>query len=128
MTLESLKAIAIATLNDWLKNLAPVFQPMRSKTKSFRTINWDDRETISVRRSSVPLFLFKSFPVFFVSAWCSLQCFRLTQFLYCEADVMPSIPKLVRRVFLFLQGSSTANNQASLQGFLPSLRHSLQLR
>ena len=101
MSLESLNAIAIATLNDWLKNLAPVFQPMRSKTKSFRTINWDDRETISVRRSSVPLFLFKSLPVFFVSAWCSLQCFRLTQFLYCEADVMPSIPKLVRSVFFF---------------------------
>ena len=25
--------IAIATLSDWLKRLAPVFQPMRSKTK-----------------------------------------------------------------------------------------------
>ena len=100
MTLESLNAIAIATLNDWLKNLAPVFQPMRSKTKSFRTINWDARETISLRRSCVPLFLFKSLAVFFVCAWCSLQCFRRTQFfLYCEADVMPSIPKLVRRVF-----------------------------
>ena len=27
-------AIPIATLNDWLKNLAPVFQPMRNKTKT----------------------------------------------------------------------------------------------
>ena len=26
-------AIAIATLSDWLRRLAPVFQPMRSKTK-----------------------------------------------------------------------------------------------
>lgn len=25
--------IAIATLDDWLRNLAPIFQPMRSKTK-----------------------------------------------------------------------------------------------
>ena len=25
-------AIAIATLSDWLKSLAPVFQPVRSKT------------------------------------------------------------------------------------------------
>ena len=29
--------IAIATLSDWLKRLAPVFQPMRSKTKTNRT-------------------------------------------------------------------------------------------
>ena len=32
ITLESNYAIAIATLGDWFKNLAPVFQPMRSKT------------------------------------------------------------------------------------------------
>ena len=34
MTVKSNYVIAIATLCDWLKNLAPVFQPMRSKTKS----------------------------------------------------------------------------------------------
>ena len=33
MTVESNYVIAIATLSDWLKRLAPVFQPMRSKTK-----------------------------------------------------------------------------------------------
>ena len=33
MNVESNYAIAIATLGDWLKRLAPVFQPMRSKTK-----------------------------------------------------------------------------------------------
>ena len=33
MTVESYYVIAIATLSDWLKRLAPVFQPMRSKTK-----------------------------------------------------------------------------------------------
>ena len=32
MTVESNYVIAIATLNDWLKRLAPVFQPMRIKT------------------------------------------------------------------------------------------------
>ena len=32
MTVESNSVIAIATLSDWLKRLAPVFQPMRSKT------------------------------------------------------------------------------------------------
>ena len=37
MTVESNYAIAIATLGDWLKRLAPVFQPMRSKTKTNRT-------------------------------------------------------------------------------------------
>ena len=37
MTVESNYAIAIATLSDWLKRLAPVFQPMRSKTKTSRT-------------------------------------------------------------------------------------------
>ena len=30
--------IAIATLSDWLKKFAPVFQPMRSKTKTNRTM------------------------------------------------------------------------------------------
>ena len=33
MTVESNYVIAIATLCDWLKRLAPVFQPMRRKTK-----------------------------------------------------------------------------------------------
>ena len=37
MTVESNHATAIATLSDWLKRLAPVFQPMRSKTKTNRT-------------------------------------------------------------------------------------------
>ena len=38
MTVESnyaiVNAIAHATLSDWLKNVASVFQPMRSKTKT----------------------------------------------------------------------------------------------
>ena len=38
MTVESNYVIAIATLNDWLKRLAPVFQPMRSKTKTYRAM------------------------------------------------------------------------------------------
>ena len=33
MTVESNYAIVIATFSDWLKNLAPAFQPMRSKSK-----------------------------------------------------------------------------------------------
>ena len=37
MTVESNYVIAIATLSDWLKRLAPVFQPKRSKTKTNRT-------------------------------------------------------------------------------------------
>ena len=38
MTVESDYVIAIATLSDWLKRLAPVFQPMRRKTKTNRTM------------------------------------------------------------------------------------------
>ena len=38
MTVESNYVIAIATLSDWLKRVAPVFQPMRSKTKTNRTM------------------------------------------------------------------------------------------
>ena len=38
MTVESNYVIAIATLGDWLKRLAPVFQPMRSKTKTNRAM------------------------------------------------------------------------------------------
>ena len=34
MNVESKYSIAIAMLSDWLKSLAPVFQPMRSKTKT----------------------------------------------------------------------------------------------
>jgi len=36
MTVESNYVIAIATLSDWPKRLALVFQPMRSKTKTNR--------------------------------------------------------------------------------------------
>ena len=38
MTVESNYVIAVATLSDWLKRVAPVFQPMRSKTKTNRTM------------------------------------------------------------------------------------------
>ena len=38
MTVESNYVIAIAALSDWLKRLTPVFQPMRSKTKTNRTL------------------------------------------------------------------------------------------
>ena len=34
MSVESSYPSAIATLSDWPTNLAPVFQPMRSKTKT----------------------------------------------------------------------------------------------
>ena len=34
MTFESNYVIVIAAVSDWLKRLAPVFQPMRSKTKT----------------------------------------------------------------------------------------------
>ena len=38
MTVESNYAIAIARLGDWLEDLAPVFQPMKIKTKTKRTL------------------------------------------------------------------------------------------
>ena len=38
MTVESNYVIAIAMLSDWLKRLAPVFKPTRSKTKTNRTM------------------------------------------------------------------------------------------
>ena len=38
MTVESNYVIAIATLSDWLKRVAPVFQPMRSKTSELQVI------------------------------------------------------------------------------------------
>ena len=38
MTVEKKYAIAIAMLCDWLKNLAPLFQPLRRKTKTNRTL------------------------------------------------------------------------------------------
>ena len=34
MTVESNYAIKIATLSDWFKNLAPVYQPMRKKIQN----------------------------------------------------------------------------------------------
>ena len=36
MTVEINYVIATATLSDWLKRLTPVFQPMRSKSKTNR--------------------------------------------------------------------------------------------
>ena len=38
MTVESNYVIAIATLSDWLQRLAPVFQPIKSKTKTNRAM------------------------------------------------------------------------------------------
>ena len=38
MTAERNHTIAIATLTDWLKNLAPVFRPTRSKSKTNGTL------------------------------------------------------------------------------------------
>ena len=38
MTIESNYVIVIATLSDWLKGLAPNFQPIRSKTKTNLTM------------------------------------------------------------------------------------------
>ena len=38
MAVERNYVVAIATLSDWLTNLALVFQPMRSKTKTNRTL------------------------------------------------------------------------------------------
>ena len=38
MTIESSYSMAIATLTDWLKSLAPVFQPMRGKIKTNRIL------------------------------------------------------------------------------------------
>mgnify|MGYP000536098991 CR=1 FL=1 len=45
MTVESYYVIAIATLSDWLKRLALVFQPIRIKTKTWlqviaRSCDW----------------------------------------------------------------------------------------
>ena len=48
MTVESNYVIAIATLSDWLKRLALVFQPMRrSKTKTNRTMCTSVSRTLS---------------------------------------------------------------------------------
>ena len=38
-TVESNRAIAVATFAHWLKNFAPVFQSMRSKSKTNRTLD-----------------------------------------------------------------------------------------
>ena len=38
MPVETSNAITISTLSDWFKNHASVFQPMRSDTKSNRTL------------------------------------------------------------------------------------------
>ena len=38
MTVGSNYVTAIATLSDWLKRRVPVFQPMRSKTKTNRAM------------------------------------------------------------------------------------------
>ena len=47
MTVESNYVIAIATLSDWLKRLAPVFQPMRNKTKTNLTMYGDFTRPLS---------------------------------------------------------------------------------
>ena len=39
MTVRKNNAIAMVTLSDWLKKFTPVFQPMRNKTKTNRTLH-----------------------------------------------------------------------------------------
>ena len=50
MTVESNCAIAIATLSDWLKNFAPVFQPMRCKTQPISPCTRDVSRVLSKLR------------------------------------------------------------------------------
>ena len=47
MTVESNYVIAITMLGDWLKILAPVFRPKRSKAKSNRTLLRDFSRALS---------------------------------------------------------------------------------
>ena len=47
MTVESNHMIAIAMLSDWLKRLAPFFQPMRSKTKPVAPCTCDFSHALS---------------------------------------------------------------------------------
>ena len=47
MTVESNFTIAIATLSDWLKSLAPVYQPTRGKPKPIATCTRDFSRVLS---------------------------------------------------------------------------------
>ena len=47
VTFETDYAIAIATRSDWLKNVAPVFQPIRSRTKTNHTSTHDFSRPLS---------------------------------------------------------------------------------
>ena len=47
MTVESNYVIAIATLSGWLKRLAPVFQPMRIKTRPIAPCTRDFSRALS---------------------------------------------------------------------------------
>ena len=38
MTVERNSATAIATLSNWIKDLAPIFQQMRGETKTYPTL------------------------------------------------------------------------------------------
>lgn len=103
MTLESLNAIAIGTLNDWLKN-SPVFQPMRSKAKSFRTIKleWSWNDFSATKLCSV--FLVKSLAVSFVCAWCSSQCFSTNIIFVPWGGCHAFDSQTCQRSFLFFAG------------------------
>ena len=50
MTVESNYVIAIAMLSDWLKGLAPVFQPMRRKPKPIAPCTRDFSRALSMLR------------------------------------------------------------------------------
>ena len=62
MTVESNYVIAIATRSDWLKRLAPVFQPMRGKTKTNRAMR-------DFSRASGELQVIDHFTVVCLVAW-----------------------------------------------------------
>ena len=52
MTVENNYAIAIAKLTDWLKNFAPMFHPMRRKTRTNHTITCDLSKLRAIARNS----------------------------------------------------------------------------
>ena len=56
MTVESNYAIAIAKLTDWLKNIAPLFHPMRSKNRTNHTFARDLSKLRAIARNSDCLF------------------------------------------------------------------------
>ena len=109
MTVESNYATAIASLGDWLKNLKPAFQPIRSKTKTNCTLYMWFFPGFEQVTGSCYKFCFVHQAVFSCCDWSE----RLLWCWFFDSPLKTTI--LLALLLLFLSSSSSSSSFCCMQ-------------